>query len=155
LGKTFSLTGWKVGWAIGPAHLTAGLRSAHQFLTFTTPTPVQHGAVAALGASETFYQDMRDSYRRKRDVLAAGLTRAGFDVYLPQGTYFLIAGHPQAADDRAFCRRLVAEARVATIPPSVFYDDPTQVSGLVRFAFCKDEATLEEAVARIEGFAGI
>ena len=155
LGKTFSLTGWKVGWAIGPAALTSGLRSAHQFLTFTTPTPVQHGAVAALGASPTFYEDMRESYRRKRDVLATGLKRAGFDVYLPQGTYFLIAGHPQATDDRAFCRRLVEEARVATIPPSVFYDDPSAGSGLIRFAFCKDEATLEEAIGRIEDAAQI
>jgi aspartate/methionine/tyrosine aminotransferase len=155
LGKTFSLTGWKVGWAIGTAALSAGLRSAHQFLTFTTPTPVQHGAVAALGASPTFYQDMRESYRRKRDVLADGLRSAGFEVHLPQGTYFLMAGHPAALDDRAFCRKLVREARVATIPPSVFYNDPSAGSGLVRFAFCKDEATLQEAIGRIEEAAQI
>ncbi|MFZ0012920.1 MAG: aminotransferase class I/II-fold pyridoxal phosphate-dependent enzyme [Acidimicrobiia bacterium] len=149
LGKTFSLTGWKVGWAIGPDHLTRGLRSAHQFLTFTTPTPVQHGAVAALGAPPGFYDDMRAGYRAKRDLLAAGLTQAGFEVFLPAGTYFLMAGHPDAADDRAFCRRLVTEAGVAAIPPSVFYSDPAEGSGLVRFAFCKDEATLDEAVRRI------
>jgi len=149
LGKTFSLTGWKVGWAIGPAHLTAGLRSAHQFLTFTTPTPVQHGAVAALAAPPGFYDDMRGDYRAKRDVLAAGLSMAGFEVFLPAGTYFLMAGHPEAADDRAFCRRLVTEAGVAAIPPSVFYSDPAKGSGLVRFAFCKDESTLQEAVRRI------
>jgi aspartate/methionine/tyrosine aminotransferase len=149
LGKTFSLTGWKVGWAIGPAHLTSALRSAHQFLTFTTPTPVQHGAVAALGASPAFYDDMRADYRVKRDLLAEGLSGAGFEVFLPAGTYFLMAGHPEAADDRAFCRRLVTEAGVAAIPPSVFYSDATEGSGLIRFAFCKDEATLEEAVRRI------
>jgi aspartate/methionine/tyrosine aminotransferase len=153
LGKTFSLTGWKVGWAVGPPHLTAGLRAAHQFLTFTTPTPVQHGAVAALGAGSTFYEEMRESYAKKRDLLAQGLSNTGFEVYLPQGTYFLMAGHPDAADDRDFCRRLVIEAGVAAIPPSVFYSDPSRGSGLVRFAFCKDEATLEEAIERIARIA--
>lgn len=153
LGKTFSLTGWKVGWAIAPAQLTAGLRSAHQFLTFTTPTPVQHGAVAALSAPSDFYEQMRASYRVKRDLLAKGLTKAGFTVYDAQGTYFLMAGHPEAEDDRAFCRRLVEKARVAAIPPSVFYSDAANGSGLVRFAFCKDEETLEEAIGRLEAFS--
>jgi N-succinyldiaminopimelate aminotransferase len=95
---------------------------------------------------------MRASYRRKRDLLAEGLERAGFEVHLPQGTYFMMAGHPDATDDRVFCRRLVEETRVVTIPPSVFYDTPDAGSGLIRFAFCKDEATLEEAVERIEAF---
>jgi L-glutamine---4-(methylsulfanyl)-2-oxobutanoate aminotransferase len=150
LGKTFSLTGWKLGWAIGPHPLTAALRAAHQFLTFTTSTPVQHGAVAALGADADFYDRMRDDYRHKRDLLAGGLETAGFDVYLPEGTYFLIAGHPEAADPRVFCRRMVTEAGVATIPPSVFYDTPGGGSGLIRFAFCKGEATLQAALERIQ-----
>lgn len=149
LGKTFSLTGWKLGWAIGPAELTRGLRSAHQFLTFTTPTPVQHGGVAAMGAPEGFYQDLRTSYQEKRDLLATGLEKIGFEPYLPQGTYFLMAGHPDAADDRAFCKDLVARAGVVTIPPSVFYSRPELGSGFVRFAFCKDEAILEEALDRL------
>ncbi len=152
LGKTFSLTGWKVGWGIGPPHLSAGLRAAHQFLTFTTPTPVQHGAAAALAAPADFYETMREGYRGKRDLLADGLTGAGFDVYLPQGTYFMMAGHPDAIDDREFCRNLVAGARVAAIPPSVFYGDPGRGPGMVRFAFCKDEATLIEAIQRISEF---
>lgn len=153
LGKTFSLTGWKVGWGLGPAHLTDGLRSAHQFLTFTTPTPVQHGAVAALGSPAGFYEELRDGYRRKRDLLAKGLGDSGFEVFTAQGTYFLMASHPEAGDDREFCRRLVTEARVAAIPPSVFYSSPGEGRGLVRFAFCKDEDTLIEAVERIAGFA--
>jgi len=153
LGKTFSLTGWKVGWAVAPANLSQGLRSAHQFLTFTTPTPVQHGAVAALSASPGFYQEMRDSYRAKRDLLAHGLEEAGFEVYRPEGTYFLMAGHPDAADDRAFCRRLAESARVVAIPPSVFYSDPALGSGLVRFAFCKDEETLQTAIERLNTLA--
>jgi aspartate/methionine/tyrosine aminotransferase len=153
LGKTFSLTGWKLGWGMAPADLTAGLRSAHQFLTFTTPTPVQLGGVAALGAPDSFYEELRTGYRNKRDLLANGLESAGFEVHLPQGTYFLLAGHPEAEDDRAFCRRLVTEAGVATIPPSVFYDRTELGAGLVRFAFCKDEEILEEAIARLRDFA--
>lgn len=149
LGKTFSLTGWKVGWAVGPRELTSGLRAAHQFLTFTTPTPVQHGAVRALAAPERFYQQMRNDYRQKRDLLSKGLAGAGFTVYDAQGTYFLMAGHPRATDDRAFCRQLVTQVGVAAIPPSVFYSDPANGSGLVRFAFCKDEDILTEAVRRI------
>jgi aspartate/methionine/tyrosine aminotransferase len=150
LGKTFSLTGWKLGWGIGPPGLTAGLRSAHQFLTFTTPTPVQHGAVAALEAPVSFYEEMRKDYWEKRDLLVAGIESAGFEPYVPQGTYFLMAGHPAAMDDRQFCRDLVVKAGVVTIPPSVFYHRPELGSGLVRFAFCKDEEILREAVERLK-----
>jgi len=151
LGKTFSLTGWKVGWAIGPPHLIAGLRSAHQFLTFTTPTPVQHGAAAALTAPESFYEEMRSGYREKRDLLGKGLEEIGFEVFIPQGTYFLMARHSGfgLGDDRAFCRHLVEHARVAAIPPSVFYATPGEGAELVRFAFCKDEETLSEALDRM------
>jgi aspartate/methionine/tyrosine aminotransferase len=129
--------------------VTAGLRSAHQFLTFTTPTPVQHGAVAALQAPESFYAEMRDGYRHKRDLLAEGLESAGFEPRIPQGTYFLMASHPDAVDDRRFCRDLVTRAGVATIPPSVFYHRPELGRGLIRFAFCKDEAVLSEAIERL------
>jgi len=151
LGKTFSLTGWKVGWGIGPAHLTAGLRAAHQFMTFTTPTPVQHGAIAALGAPDSFFEDLRSSYTRKRDLLAGGLKQTGFVVHEPEGTYFMMAGHGRFGfpDDRSFCRHLAETARVVAIPPSVFYHRPEDGASLVRFAFCKDEGTLEEALERL------
>jgi aspartate/methionine/tyrosine aminotransferase len=149
LGKTFSLTGWKLGWAIGPPELSAGLRAAHQFLTFTTPTPVQHGAVAAMDAPAGFYEEMRAGYRGKRDRLASGLSSAGFLPHVPEGTYFMLAGHPGAVDDRRFCRELVERAGVATIPPSVFYSRPALGSGLVRFAFCKDVELLDEAIERL------
>lgn len=149
LGKTFSLTGWKLGWAIGPGNLTGALRSAHQFLTFTTPTPVQHGAVAALGAPDSFYEQMRSAYESKRDLLAGGLTDLGFVVHLPAGTYFMMADHPGEADDRQFCFDLIERAGVVAIPPSVFYSDPRRGSTMVRFAFCKGEETLHEALARL------
>ncbi len=151
LGKTFSLTGWKVGWGIGPADLMAGMRSGHQFLTFTTPTPVQHGAAAALGAPPSFYEQMRADYQSKRDLLAGGLSKAGFDVHLPDGTYFLMAGHTGKGDDRQFCRDLIQQAGVVAIPPSVFYSNPEDGASLVRFAFCKDEDTLQAALERISG----
>jgi aspartate/methionine/tyrosine aminotransferase len=120
-------------------------------MTFTTPTPVQHGAVAALGAPDSFFDDLRTSYTRKRDLLADGLARTGFEVYPPQGTYFMMAGHSRFGfpDDRAFCRHLAETARVVAIPPSVFYHHPEDGAGLVRFAFCKDEGTLSEALERL------
>lgn len=149
LGKTFSLTGWKVGWAIGPEPLTRGLRAAHQFLTFTTPTPVQHGAVAALSAPDDFYDVMRSGYQSKRDLLGAGLSDLGFEVYTPGGTYFLMAGHPGAGDDRQFCLDLVKRAGVVAIPPSVFYSQRDRGANLVRFAFCKGESTLRDALERM------
>jgi aspartate/methionine/tyrosine aminotransferase len=155
LGKTFSLTGWKLGWGIAPPSLTAGLRAAHQFLTFTTPTPVQHGAIAALGAPAAFYEDLRSGYLKKRDLLADGLEAVGFDVYRPQGTYFMLAGFEGFGfdDDRAFCRHLAEKTRVVAIPPSVFYHRPEDGSRLVRFAFCKDEEILSEALDRMSGLA--
>jgi aspartate/methionine/tyrosine aminotransferase len=151
LGKTFSLTGWKLGWSIAPVSLTAGVRAAHQFLTFTTPTPVQHGAIAAMGAPKTFYEGLRSTYLEKRDLLADGLESVGFDVHRPQGTYFMMAGFERFGfdDDRSFCRYLAEKTRVVAIPPSVFYHRPEDGSKLVRFAFCKDDDLLTEALVRM------
>lgn len=154
VGKTYSLTGWKVGWAIAPEHLTAGLRSAHQYLTFTTPTPVQLGSVAALAAPASYYEELRTTYRTLRDVLVDGLGRIGFDLRPPQGTYFVMAGYSRHSsdDDRTFARRLVEEAGVATVPPGVFYHDPSYGHGLLRFAFCKRAELLTGAVDRLERY---
>lgn len=151
IGKTFSLTGWKVGWSIAPPHLTAGVRAAHQFLTFTTPTPVQHGAVAAMSAPPSFYEDLRETYQAKRDLLATGLDSCGFEVYRPEGTYFMMAGIDRFGfpDDRAFARHLVEQSGVVAIPPSVFYHDPAEGKDMIRFAFCKDDDTLRSAIARM------
>ena len=151
LGKTYSLTGWKVGWAIAPEALTLGVRAAHQFLTFTTPTPVQYGAAAALAAPAEFYEELRRSYRSRRNLLVAGLAAVGLEPYTPEGTYFVLANHSMFgfADDRAFCRHLIEHAGVAAIPPSAFYHEPGEAAELVRFAFCKDEATIEAAVERM------
>ena len=151
-GKTFSLTGWKIGWAAAPPDLTAAVRAAHQFITFATATPLQHGAAAALAAGTEYYAALLADYRGKRDYLVRELARIGFDVSPPAGTYFACAGFRAFGfdDDRAFVRHLIENVGVAVIPPSVFYDHPEQGRSYVRFAFCKRPETLERAVARLE-----
>jgi L-glutamine---4-(methylsulfanyl)-2-oxobutanoate aminotransferase len=154
LGKTFSLTGWKIGWAIAPPHLTAGIRAAHQFLTFATATPLQHAAITALAAPQAYYDELVAGYRAKRDMLTAGLTEIGFDVAPPrgpQGSYFVLADHGRFgfADDVAFVRHLIEAVGVAAIPTSAFHHRPEDGKRLVRFAFCKQEATLREALRRM------
>ena len=151
LGKTFSLTGWKIGWAVAPQDLTAGVRAAHQFLTFATATPLQHAAAAALAAPRGYFDDLAASYRVKRDLLAEGLDGIGLKVFLPEGTYFVMADHSGfgLGDDVAFVNHLIESVGVAAIPPSAFYHDKTEAKNLVRFAFCKDEATLREAIGRL------
>lgn len=151
LGKSFSMTGWKIGWAVAPEPLTAGVRAAHQFLTFATATPLQHGAAAALAAPESYYDELLALYRRKRDLLAEGLDRVGFDVFVPEGTYFILADHRPFgfADDVAFARHLTTDIGVAAIPPSAFYHQPEDGSDLIRFAFCKGDETLRKAVERL------
>ena len=150
LGKSFSLTGWKIGWAIAPESLTAGVRAAHQFLTFATATPLQHGAVAALKAPAAYYEELETAYTRRRDLLAAGLDDIGFRVFMPEGTYFMLADHTTFGfpDDVAFVEHLITSTGVAAIPPSAFYHRGDHGASLVRFAFCKDEATLEAELER-------
>ena len=156
VGKSFSLTGWKTGWAVAPENLTAGVRAAHQFLTFTTPNPMQHGTAAALSAPGEYFEELRALYTSRRDLLAEGLDRLGFGVYTPEGTYFLLADHRRFGfpDDVAFVNHLIEEVGVAAIPPSVFYNDPADGAELVRFAFCKSESTLRTALKRMEGLRG-
>ena len=156
VGKSFSLTGWKTGWAVAPEGLTAGVRAAHQFLTFTTPNPMQHGTAVALAAPAEYFEELRALYTSRRDLLAEGLDRLGFGVYTPEGTYFLLADHRPFgfSDDVAFVNHLIERRGVAAIPPSVFYDDPADGAELVRFAFCKSEDTLRSALGRLEGIRG-
>ncbi len=151
IGKSFSLTGWKTGWAIGPEPLTGAVRAAHQFLTFTTPNPMQYGSAAAVAAPDAYFDELRASYRSKRDLLAGGLQDLGFDVFTPAGAYYILADHRRFgfADDVSFVHHMVEQAGVAAIPPSAFYSDPADGKDLVRFAFCKTEPVLVEALARM------
>ena len=151
-GKTFSLTGWKIGWACAAPELAAAVRSAHQFITFATATPLQHGAAAALAAGPEYFAGLLADYRDRRDYLVAELARIGFRVAAPGGAYFVLADfRPFGFDnDRAFALHLIEKAGVAAIPPSVFYDHPEHGRSYVRFAFCKKRETLEAAVKRLE-----
>jgi N-succinyldiaminopimelate aminotransferase len=151
-GKTFSLTGWKIGWAAAPPPLSAAVRAAHQFITFATATPLQHAAACALSAGPEYYEELLAGYRERRDYLVGELARIGFGVRPPAGTYYACAefGRFGFDNDVAFCRHLIEEIGVAAIPPSAFYDRPEKGRGYVRFAFCKKTATLEAAVERLE-----
>jgi len=150
LGKTFSLTGWKIGWAIAPPALTAAVRAAHQFLTFAAATPLQRAAAAALSCEPSYYALLDREYGERREIVLEQLRSAGLEPFAPQGSYFVIADHRRFgfADDEGFCEHLVREVGVAAIPCSAFYSDPPERS-LVRFAFCKTPETLREAGARL------
>jgi aspartate/methionine/tyrosine aminotransferase len=160
LGKTFSLTGWKIGWAIGSAELSRAVRAAHQFITFATATPLQHGAAAAcsLGPAATEAIDgLRSGLTRGRAFLSGVLRECGFGVFEPAGAYFILVDWMEAADrlpeeigdDLSFCRYLTEKAGVAAIPPSVFYENKDHGRPLARFAFCKKMSALEQAAERL------
>lgn len=155
LGKTFSFTGWKIGWAIAPPALTSGVRAAHQFFTFCAATPFQHAAIAALQTGPEYDRSFLAEYRARRDLLAGGLRDAGFEVFVPEGTYFVMCDHSRFgfADDLAFCRFLVSEIGVAAIPPASFYVHREEGRRLVRFAFCKKDETLHAAIERLRRLA--
>ncbi|CAI9778102.1 unnamed protein product [Fraxinus pennsylvanica] len=152
LGKTFSLTGWKIGWAIAPPHLTWGIRQAHSFLTFATSTPMQFAAATAIRAPDSYYEELRRDYMAKKNILIEGLKSVGFTVFSSSGTYFVVVDHTPFGkeNDVAFCEYLIKEVGVVAIPTSVFYLNPEEGKNLVRFTFCKDEETLKSAVDRMK-----
>jgi N-succinyldiaminopimelate aminotransferase len=152
LGKTHSFTGWKIGWASGPPELVAAVRGVKQFLTFAGGTPLQYAAAAALDEAGEEPAHLAASLADKRDLLAAGLESAGFDVLHTSGTYFLTAdARPLGFDDAVeLCERLPHEAGVVAIPISAFTAEPAdRVRSLVRFAFCKRREVLEDAASRL------
>ncbi len=146
LGKTFSVTGWKTGWATGPPALVGAVRAAKQYLSFAGGTPFQHAGALALGLGDAFYARLTADFTAKRDQLCAGLEAAGLQPLRPAGTYFVNAR--VEGDAAAFCRDLPALAGVVAIPTSVFYDSDAGDS-LVRFAFCKRESVIADASARL------
>ena len=150
-GKTFSFTGWKVGWASGPAHLVAAVNTAKQFMTFTSGAPLQPAIAAALALPDDYYAEFRTTLQGKRDRLCAGLAEVGFEVFVPQGTYFITTDvRPLGFDDGlAFCRELPGRCGVVAVPHQVFYDDIEAGRPMVRWAFCKRDEVLDEAVERL------
>jgi N-succinyldiaminopimelate aminotransferase len=150
-GKTFAMTGWKIGWATGPAALVAACRTTKQFLTYVSGAPMQPAIAVGLALGDSFYMTLASDLRRKRDLLCSGLADIGFSVFKPAGTYFATTDvRPLGYDDGvAFCRDLPKRAGVVAIPHSVFYDNVEAGRSLVRFAFCKRDEVLVEAVERL------
>ena len=155
-GKTFSTTGWKVGWVTGPAAAVSAVRTVKQFLTYVGSGPFQPAVAVGLGLGDEVYAAVAGSLQAKRDLLVAGLRRAGLEVSVPQGTYFVIADAAPlgATDALEFCRELPHRAGVVGVPVSVFHDDPEVARTLVRFAFCKRDEVLDAAVDALAGLRG-
>lgn len=151
-GKTFSFTGWKVGWVTAAPELVTAVRSAKQFLTYVSSGPFQYAVAEALALPDSYFGDYRAAMTAKRDLLAAGLADAGFAVFRPQGTYFVTTDiRPLGFDDGfAFCRALPERCGVVAVPNAVFYDDRAAGAPFVRFAFCKRDEVLADAVARLK-----
>ena len=152
LSKTFSVTGWRLGYVIAPPDLTDAVRKVHDFLTVGAPAPLQQAAAVALEEGDGYYPELRTMYERKRDALVIALREAGFGCHRPDGAYYVMAdfsGLGFDGDDTAFARHLIVEAGVAPVPGSSFYNDKEAGSRLVRFTFSKSDETMAEAARRI------
>ncbi len=152
LGKTFSVTGWKIGWIMAPPDLLAAAFRAHQFMTFCGAAPLQEAAVTALSTHDDYYMALTHDYQQKRDFLVKALQDAGLPPITPAGTYFVMVDISDLgfSDDVAFCRYLTTEIGVAAIPPSAFFHHPADGAQLARFTFCKSQPVLAEAAARLQ-----
>ncbi|NDL57498.1 pyridoxal phosphate-dependent aminotransferase [Phytoactinopolyspora mesophila] len=150
-GKTFSVTGWKIGWLHGRPELVAAARAVKQFLTFVSGGPLQPAVAAALGLGDEFYTELAGSMQRKRDLLVDGLRAAGLDVFPTSGTYFVITDAAALGFDDGIelCQQLPDLIGVAAVPVSVFCDDKESTKSLVRFAYCKRDEVLREAAERL------
>jgi aspartate/methionine/tyrosine aminotransferase len=152
LSKSYSVTGWRVGWAVGPPAITNAIRKVHDFLTVGAPAPLQEAGAAALGLPRAYYENLANGYKARRDRLMPSLTEAGFRCFRPRGAYYVMTDISAFgfADDVAFTKYLVKEIGVAAVPGSSFYNDPRDGAKQVRFAFCKKDATLDEAGRKLK-----
>ena len=152
LSKTYSVTGWRVGWTIASPELTSGIRKVHDFLTVGAAAPLQEAGAVALGLPASYYASLARDYTARRDLLLDGLRGVGFQCEAPRGAYYILADAAAVGcrDDVAYARRLVETAGVGAVPGSSFFSRPELGRTLLRFAFPKTEATLKEAVARLE-----
>ncbi len=153
--KTYSVTGWRVGWLIAPPSLSSGIRKVHDFLTVGAAHPLQIAVAHAFEFPASFYVELLGDYQERRDAMVAGLRECGFEVAAPDGAYYLMAGIGAfgAADDVAFARRLIEEVAVATVPASSFFHDPALGRGHVRFSFPKKIETIERGLEALRGLS--
>jgi aminotransferase len=160
--KTFSATGWRIGWAIAPPQLTTGIRRVHDFLTVGAPHPLQEAAAVALELPDSYYRELMEKYTDRRDRVTDMLITAGLRPMVPEGAYYTLADYTaflpagQAPDDVAFTMRMIKEIGVAVVPGSSFYPAGwADGKHLIRFAFPKKDATLEEAARRLRSLPAL
>jgi aspartate/methionine/tyrosine aminotransferase len=156
-GKTFSLTGWRIGYVTGPERLITAVMKAHQYVAYTSPGHLQRAVAEGLGMDDGYYASFVEGMQKKRDVLREGLLAAGFDVLPCEGTYFMLVHISSVGreDDVAFCREITERAKVAAVPVSAFYPPGADVPRrYARFCFCKKEEVLLEASARLQRYFG-
>jgi aminotransferase len=149
--KTYSVTGWRVGWVIAAPHLTNAIRKVHDFLTVGAPAPLQEGVAVALGFGTDYYTQLARDYRERRDLMLDILTAAGFRCFKPFGAYYVMTDFSMLGfeDDLAFAEYLVREVGIAAVPGSSFYHDAALGRQKIRFVFAKPEATLREAAKKL------
>ena len=154
ISKTYSLTGWRVGWAIAPASLTASIRKVHDFLTVGAPHPLQEAAATALRIDRSYYETLATEYEERRDFLSGVLDDSGFRIYRPHGAYYIMTdvGHFGFSDDVAFALHLVEKFGLATVPGSSFYSRSSLGATKIRFCFPKKRETLEQAAEKLRDF---
>lgn len=152
LSKTYSVTGWRVGYVIAPSDITAAIRKVHDFLTVGAPNCLQHAGAYAMQLPDSYYENLRAEYQRKRDFLITTLREVGFKCNYPEGAYYVMADISNFGfkDDLEFTRFLIREVGVAVVPGSSFYENKTMGKQLVRFCFCKKDETLQEARERLQ-----
>jgi len=155
MSKTYSVTGWRVGWTLAPPEITSSIRKVHDFLTVGAATPLQHAGVHALSAPAGYYEDLGNHYRLRRDLLMGILSEAGFKPLRPQGAYYIMAdiSNFNFASDADFCTHLVEKVGVSCVPGSSFFETPGVGNNWVRFCFCKKEETLEAAREKLRVFS--
>lgn len=149
-GKTFGVTGWKIGWAAAPAHLIKAIHNVHQFTTFCVSHPFQVAMAHALMNMDEYLVEFRASYKQKKTLLVDGLKSLGIDIIEPRGTYFVLAKISNDTDDVSICKKLILEKKVATIPTSAFYLKSDEGKQLIRFCFAKKEETLKAALMNLK-----
>jgi len=156
MSKTYSVTGWRIGYAIAPPAITAGIRKVHDFLTVGAAAPLQEAGVVAMNLPDAYYRGLAALYRAKRDRFLPVLEKAGFRCFRPKGAYYVMTDVSELTDrdDTAFAMDLIRTAGVATVPGSSFFSEKALGRSIVRFCFCKKDETLDEAAHRLEKWAG-